>query len=281
MRDDMGLENSYDQVNIQKVVADRIKNLGKNSQDLTVNDLAPFDAFHTRGRIATNEMAALVSIKKSDHILDVGCGLGGTARYLAEAYGCRVTGLDYTEQYIEVGRKLTGLVGMSDCVQLRHGNALDLPFEAGSFDITWTEHVQMNIADKNKFYKQISAALKSGGSFLFHDVFRGPGPTPLYPVPWAEDETMSSLSLENDARTIVEKSNMAIDHWVEKNQESTVFFERMVKRIETHGFSPFGTHLLMGGNALEKMKNFLCNLQSRSVIVIVGSAQKRASNPNI
>ena len=125
---------------------------GKDVNSLTVDDLAPIDEFHTRGRESTLEVAELANLKASDLVLDVGCGLGGTARYLAEQFKCNVAGIDLTEEFISVAKKLTELVGLSNRVELRHGSALEIPYENERFDIVWTEHVQMNIADKSRFY---------------------------------------------------------------------------------------------------------------------------------
>ena len=136
---------------------------GNDAHSLRVDDLAPLDEFHTRGRESTLEVAELANLKASDLVLDVGCGLGGTVRHLAEQYKCHVVGVDLTEEYISVGKKLTELVGLSDRVELCQGSALEIPYEDRKFDVVWTEHVQMNIADKNRFYSEIARVLKPGG----------------------------------------------------------------------------------------------------------------------
>ena len=105
---------------------------GKDVGSLSVDDLAPIDEFHTRGRESTLEVAELANLKASDLVLDVGCGLGGTARHLAEIYNCHVTGIDLTDEYISVGKKLTDLVGLSDQVELHQGSALELPLRMNS-----------------------------------------------------------------------------------------------------------------------------------------------------
>jgi ubiquinone/menaquinone biosynthesis C-methylase UbiE len=204
---------------------------GKDVDSLTVNDLAPVDAFHTRGRKSTIEVAELANLKTSDLVLDVGCGLGGTARYLADQYKCNVAGIDLTQEYISVGIKLTELVGLSDRIELRHGSALEIPYENEKFDIVWTEHVQMNIADKNLFYSEITRVLKPGGRLLFHDIFRGSGDPPVYPTPWAEDESISVLVTGTEARSIIEQVGLEIDHWLVKAQESIEFFKKMSAQI--------------------------------------------------
>ncbi len=247
---------------------------GKNIDSLTVNDLAPVDAFHTRGRESTLEVAELANLNKSDLVLDVGCGLGGTARYLAEQYECNVIGIDLTKEYVSVGTKLTELVGLSNMIKLCHGSALEIPFEDGIFDIVWTEHVQMNIADKKRFYSEIARVLKPGGRLLFHDIFRGMGDSPFYPAPWAEDESISALVTEKEARSTIEQVGLEIDQWIVKVEESIDFFERVSAQIEDHGPPPIGIHLLMGNNAKDKLNNYVCNLSENRVSVALGIAVK-------
>jgi len=248
---------------------------GKDANSLTVDDLAPIDEFHIRGRESTLEVAELANLKASDLVLDVGCGLGGTARYLAEQYNCNVAGLDLTEEYVSVGKKLTELVGLSDRVELRHGSALEIPYEDERFDIVWTEHVQMNIADKNRFYSEIARVLKPSGRLLFHDIFRGLGDPPFYPAPWAEDESISFLATETEARSIIEQVGLEIDQWIVKVQDSIEFFKRASARIEADGPPPIGIHLLMGDNAKDKLHNQVRNLTEDRVSVALGMAHKK------
>ena len=247
---------------------------GKDVNSLTVDDLAPIDAFHIRGRESTLEVAELAKLGPSDLVLDVGCGLGGTARYLSEKFKCNVVGIDLTEEYISIGKKLTEFVGLSDRVELRYGSALKIPYEDERFDIVWTEHVQMNIADKNRFYSEIARVLKPGGRLLFHDIFRGPGDPPFYPTPWAENESISALTTEREARSIIEQVGLKIDQWLEKVQDSIEFFQRILARIEADGPPPIGTHLLMGDNAKYKLQNILRNLSEDRVSVALGMAHK-------
>ncbi|MEE9161279.1 MAG: methyltransferase domain-containing protein [Gammaproteobacteria bacterium] len=247
---------------------------GKDVGSLSVDDLAPVDEFHIRGRESTLEVAELANVQASDLVLDVGCGLGGTARHLAEIYHCHVTGIDLTEEYIAVGNKLTDLVGLSDRVELHQGSALELPFEDDWFDIAWTEHVQMNIADKNQFYSEIARVLKPGGRFVFHDVFRGSGDSPFYPLPWAEKESFSFLATEEEARTIFDQVGLTIDQWNVKIQESLEFFKMTIAKIEADGPPPLGIHLLMGDNARDKLQNYIRNLSEDRTSVAMGMAFK-------
>ena len=248
---------------------------GKDPGSLTVDDLSSIDAFHTRGRESTKELAGLADIKASDLVLDVGCGLGGTARYLAAQYGCRVAGIDLTEEYISIGKKLTQMVGMGDGVELRHGSALKILYEDERFDIVWTEHVQMNIADMDRFYSEIARVLKPGGRLLFHDIFRGPGDPPLYPTPWAKDASMSTLATETEARMIITQAGLEIDQWLVKDKESIEHFRSRAAQFQADGPPPISTHLLMGDNSKNKVKNYIRNLSEGRVSVALGMAHKR------
>ncbi len=160
-------------------------------------------------------------------------------------------------------------------MELRHGSALEIPCEDERFDIVWTEHVQMNIADKNRFYSEIARVLRPGGRLLFHDIFRGLGDSPFYPAPWAEDESISALATETEARSIIEQVGLEIDQWIGKVQESIEFFKTVSAQIEADGPPPIGIHLLMGDNAKEKLQNYVRNLSEDRVSVVLGMAHKK------
>ena len=160
------VEHHYGSGGIMEKIEAGLKLADLDISSLTIDDLAPVDGFHTRGRMATRELAGLTNISASDLVLDVGCGLGGTVRYLADKFKCRVAGIDLTEEYISIGKKLTEYVGLSHRVELRHGSALEIPYTDERFDIVWTDHVQMNIAAKHRFYGEIARVLKPDGRFF-------------------------------------------------------------------------------------------------------------------
>jgi ubiquinone/menaquinone biosynthesis C-methylase UbiE len=272
---DARIDKHYGFGGIMEKIEAGLKAAGKDVNSLTVDDLAPIDQFHTRGRDSTLEVVGLAKLKPSDLVLDVGCGLGGTARFLAEQYSCSVAGIDLTEEYISVGKRLTELVDLSNRVELRQGSALEIPYEDEWFDVVWTEHVQMNIADKNRFYSEIARVLKPGGPLLFHDIFRGSGDSPFYPTPWAEDESISALVTETEARSVMAQVGLEIDQWIGKVQESIEFFSEVSARIEADGPPPIGIHLLMGDNAGYKLQNYVRNLSEDRVSVALGMAIKK------
>jgi ubiquinone/menaquinone biosynthesis C-methylase UbiE len=275
MNNDALVEKYYGVGGIMQKIEAGLKLAGKDANSITVDDLALVDEFHTRGRESTLEVAGLANIKASDRVLDVGCGLGGTVRYLAEQFKCTVAGIDLTQEYISIGKKLTELVGLSERVELRQGSALEIPHADERFDIVWTEHVQMNIADKHRFYSEIARVLKPGGRLLFNDIFRGPGDPPLYPTPWAEAASMSTLATEAEARSIIEQAGLVIDQWRATIEESIEWFKKMSAQIKTDGAAPLSTRLLMGNNAKVKLQNYFRNLSENRVSVVLGMARKK------
>lgn len=261
--------------------------------------------FHSRGREATLDLCRMAEeaniiittippvgggedslhVVKKKKILDVGCGLGSTARFLARRYndGVTIKGIDLTREYISVGTELTYKLRLGDTVELIHASALELPFNAESFDVTWTEHVQMNIADKDRFYSEIFRVLQHGGSLLFHDIIRGPlqeqarTTHPLeYPCPWAETEQMSWLATELEMQASMTAAGFTIAKWENHTDKTVQYFQKTRAKMEANGGPPpLGTHLLMGEDtAALKMKNHLRNLELGASNVVMGILKK-------
>ena len=241
---------------------------GKDLDALTLDDLAPVDAFHIRGRVATEELLALADLKSTDALLDVGSGLGGTSRYLAAKTGCRVTGVDLTEEYCRVAEMLSDRVGLGDRTRFQQGSALALPFEDDSFDVVWTEHVQMNIADKSGFYEEIARVLRPGGQFVFHDILAGPGEGFDFPVPWAGDASISHLISVTELQALLSRVGFAPAHWEDKSAVSAEFFSSVIARVQKEGWAPLGLHLLLGSNAADRFANLSANLQADRLRVV-------------
>jgi len=166
----------------------------------TMEGLAPYDQFHGRGLEATAEIAGLVHPRQADHILDIGSGIGGPARYFANRFGCRVTGIDLTSEFCEVARHLTRLLGFEDKIAFEVGDALAMPFPDAGFDGAYSMNVSMNIADKGRFYREIHRVLKPGAWLVLSELAKGEGGNLDYPTPWALDARTSFLSTPEETR---------------------------------------------------------------------------------
>src|SRR5260221_9418385 len=138
---------------------------GPEGPGLPPEQLGALDQFHTRGLAATAELAGLAGITADMSVLDVGSGVGGPARFLAATYGCRVTGVDLSEPFVDAARYLTERTGLSGEVSFQTASAMELPFDDGRFDAVLLQHVAMNISARARLYREIRRTLKSGARF--------------------------------------------------------------------------------------------------------------------
>jgi len=187
-----GVRDHYRATGLTQRLKTALAALGPDDQQLAPQQLGTLDQFHTRGLAATAELARLAGITAQMSVLDVGSGIGGPARVLAATHGCRVTGVDLSEPFVEAARYLTKRTGQSGQVSFQTGSALELPFEDATFDAALLQHVAMNIADRPRLYREIRRVLKQGGRFATYDVVLNSG-EPHYPVPWARTPETSFL----------------------------------------------------------------------------------------
>ena len=171
---------------------------------VTVEQMAPVDHFHARGLPATVELADALPIQAGHHIVDIGCGVGGPARYLAERFGCRVSGIDITEPFVEAANKLTALLKMEGQVEVELGNGQQLPYSDAMFDGGYAQHVTMNIADRAQFFGEAFRVLKPGAFFALTEHGLGPEGDPHYPLPWSDDGSGAYLVTPADTVAYLE-----------------------------------------------------------------------------
>lgn len=173
---------------------------GVDPKHPSMEALAPYDQFHGRGLEATMEIAGLMQAGPGNHVLDIGSGIGGPARYFATRFGCRVTGIDLTPEFCDVARHLTRLLGLESRVTFETGDALAMPFAGASFDGAYSMNVSMNIADKSGFYREIFRVLKPGAWLVLSELAQGEGGELEYPTPWASSALASFLSTPEETR---------------------------------------------------------------------------------
>jgi ubiquinone/menaquinone biosynthesis C-methylase UbiE len=244
-----------------EVIRASIAALGKAPESVTVDDLAPVDEFHIGGRRASKDFLAQLGLSAGMHVLDVGCGLGGAARFVVARYGCRVTGIDLTSEYVETGNTLCEWVGLKDRISLHHGSALAMPFASGSFDGAYMLHVGMNIEDKQRLVEEVARVLRPRSRFGIYDVMRvGPGDL-AYPVPWAATPALSVVAEPEAYRRALQAAGFAVT--AERNRRDfalELFDELRAKTAAAGGPPPLGLHLLMGESTPEKVQNMIGNI---------------------
>jgi MPBQ/MSBQ methyltransferase len=237
---------------------------GKDDAGLTPSELAPLDQFHIGGQAATLALAEIAGVDVTTRVLDVGGGFGGPARTLAATYGCSVTVLDLTAVYCEVGEMLTARTGLTDRVTFRQGNALDVPFADGEFDLVWTQHSSMNIADKRRFFAETYRVLRPGGRFALYDIMAGTEQPLRYPVPWAEDASLSFLLPPEDAHDLVTEVGYRTLRWEDVTEATLAALPRRSASTD----DPPGLHLVLGEDFRERARNMVRNLAERRTSLI-------------
>jgi ubiquinone/menaquinone biosynthesis C-methylase UbiE len=228
---------------------------------VTVEQLAPLDHFHARGFPATVELADALPIQRGHHIVDIGCGIGGPARYLAKRFGCRVSGVDITQPFVEAANKLTTLLKMERQVEIELGDGQHLPYGDAMFDGGYTQHVTMNIADRALFFGEAFRVVKPGAFFAVTEHGLGPEGSPHYPVPWSEDGSGSYLVRPADTVTYLKEAGF-VDVKVEDTGAKYLHgYRRAIELAAQGALPPLGVHVLMGQTAPDKTRNAARNIE--------------------
>ena len=249
---------------------------GADPQRPGLEALAPYDQFHTRGLEATREIADLLEVAPGDHLLDIGSGIGGPARYMHSRFGCSVTGIDLTAEFCEVAHHLTGRLGFGDKVRFEHGDALAMPFAEASFDGAYSMNVSMNIADKDAFYRELRRVLKPGAWLMLSEIAKGPGPEVDYPTPWAASAEASFLSTPEETRRGLEAAGFEVLRFRSTEKEALEFGARS-REIVARGEKPphRAVILIHAEHARAAMANTSRGVAERRIVPIEVLARRR------
>lgn len=261
-------EGDAEQQNLVTRVERLLEELGEGP--ISGDKLAGIDQFHSGGLKTTADFIELLGLTSDLKVLDAGSGLGGPSRYTAEKYGCRVTGVDLTESFVTVAKLLAERTGMSELLDYRVGNLLALDLEDGCFDVVYTQHVVMNIANRARVYEEVRRVLKPSGKFGFFDVLAADGsPEPTYPVPWAETIDDSVLLTEEQTRTVLEAAGLKVEVWRDVTQELIEWFDRFqLPAVQAADQGPT-LKLVMGNRFGTMAENFARNLRENKVRLVM------------
>jgi SAM-dependent methyltransferase len=245
-----------------------LRQAGKDFGALTAADFVTFEDFHSLGRVGTTSLLAAAQAASTDHVLDAGSGIGGTARLLATEYGCRVTAIDLTAEYCDTARWLNGLVNLEDRIEVIKGDVTDLPLPDADFDLVVSQHVQMNIADKSRLYSEARRILRPGGRLALWDATAGPRQPVLFPVPWADIPERSHLVTPDELATTLQDAGFALEVW----NDLTEFAVEAMTPIFDAPADPRGLQLLVP-DIQTKVRSLLSNAREHRLALIQAVAR--------
>ncbi len=276
MSNDTAVSDHYRHGNLLEAIEAGLAKLGKTTDSVTIEDLAPVDEFHIGGRLATEHMLHRLDFSERDHVLDVGCGLGGVSRYVASTYDCSVSGIDLTQEYIDTGRELCRWVGLDSQVTLHQGSALAMTFANQTFDGGYMMHVGMNIADKAGLFAEIFRVLRPGAAFCVYDVMRNEECNLTYPVPWATEPSTSALATPDHYKQALKGTGFDISHETNRRDFALDFFRQLrAKTKAAGGPPPLGLHTLMPESTPAKFKNMIDGIAADYVAPVEIIVRKR------
>ena len=265
----------YSHGSLLAAILEGVEKLGKSPHTVSLDELGAVDEFHIGGRLATESFLDRMEIAATDHVLDVGCGLGGASRFAAHRYGCRVTGIDLTQEFVETGRELCQWVGLSDRISLDQGDATATAYSDATFDSSYMMHVGMNIADKEQLAREVYRILRPGGRFGIYDIMRINKADLTFPVPWARTSAGSRVSSPDEYRAALEAAGFRVI--AERNRQDFAldFFAQLQARVASgEGPGPLGIHILMGETAAVKVRNMIENVAKNRIAPVELIAEK-------
>jgi ubiquinone/menaquinone biosynthesis C-methylase UbiE len=275
MSNDKAVSEHYLHGDLLNAIQVAVTKLGKTVDSVTIEDLAPVDEFHVGGRLATENFLRQFKFSERDHILDVGCGLGGAARFVVSKYNNHVTGIDLTQEYVETGNALCAWVKLDRNITLQQGSALSMPFQDRIFDGGYMMHVGMNIEDKAQLFNEIYRVLRPGSFFGVYDIMRHKDCELAYPVPWAKNEGTSKLA------TLVMYQEALADAGFEVVKEKNrrdfalaIFNQQRAQTEANGGPPPLGLHTLMQESTAEKIQNMIANIANDYIVPVEVLAKK-------
>jgi SAM-dependent methyltransferase len=268
----------YAHGDLERAILDALVAMGKNPEQLTIEDLAPVDEFHIGGRKATTEFMAKLGLGPDMRVLDVGSGLGGPARFAAHSHGCHVTGIDLTPEFVEVAKALARRVGLEKRVTYVCGSAIATPFPAASFDAAYMLHVGMNIENKAKLMDEVRRVLKPGAVLGVYDVMRTGDGDLAFPVPWARTARTSFVVRPGAYRRRLDCAGFDLGHEHDRSEFALDFFRDMRARVAEKGTPPLGLHIVMGKDFQDKTGNMIANLERKLIAPIEMIGRSRAAS---
>ena len=270
------IHSYYSPNDLYNRIIEGLDKLDINLSEVTLDDLQSVDEFHIRGHVATRELIKLSDFTPDMHILDVGCGIGSSTRRLSSETGCRVTGIDLSDAYIDTAERLTELLNMQDRVKFQAASALELPYDDNSFDGVWSLQMNMNVEDKLTWLVETCRVLKPGSCAVLYEVCGHKNTPQYFPVPWAQDSSMSFLVPPGSFRDIITAAGFDVTVWNDKTDLARQAFAQVKEPVGEPNLPPLGVYMLVGDDVSTKAYNLHRNLEEERVSLIETVAVKPA-----
>jgi ubiquinone/menaquinone biosynthesis C-methylase UbiE len=217
MTDDAALRYyEHDGADPLPVVLDALGDSGRDGEAIAIDDLAGVDEFHALGRPATMALAELAGVAAGERVVDVGAGLGGPARFLAERFGARVTAVEPVARFRHACAELNRRAGLAEAIETLEGTATRLPVADGSMDVAWMQAVAISVADKGAMAAELRRVLRPGGRLAFFDSFARSGEELHFPLPWADGPEASFVVSAGELRSHLEAAGFEALAWNEQ-----------------------------------------------------------------
>jgi ubiquinone/menaquinone biosynthesis C-methylase UbiE len=268
MTTEQKVASHYTHGSLLQAILDALKGMGKDVERLSPADLSAADEFHLGWRAATAELAKDLGLARGMHVLDVGSGIGGPARFFAEAHGCRVTGIDLTEEFVRVATELTRRCGLSELASFRKASALDLPFGAAAFDAATLIHVGMNIEDKAGLFRNVRRVLKPGALFGAYEIMQVEAGALPYPMPWAQTIETSFVATPETYRALLTAAGFKIEREENRREFARKLAAEMREKAAIQGAPPLGLHTLIGPAWRDRLANVMAALERGTIAPI-------------